>query len=153
MCCLWSWWQNLLAVLAGLAVLLGALLIQGVQPGPMMFAERPEEVRQIEDGFRRGQPSPEAYAAQVRALLAHNTTNELAQIRVPTLVVLGAEDIETPMRFARVLAKGIPKAELKVLPRTGHRPHVETPDLFNETVIEFLHQHPLPPSPTQQEDG
>ncbi len=120
---------------------------------PRMFEERPEELKQIEDGFRHGQPAPEAYAGQVRAVLAHDTSEELAYIRVPTLVMLGADDIETPMRFARVLVDGIPQAELKVLPETGHRPHVETPALFNETVLEFLDQHPLSEDPTQQEVG
>lgn len=119
---------------------------------PRMFEERPEELKQIEDGFRLGQPSPEAFAAQVRAILGHDTS-ELTQVRVPSLVVLGADDIETPMRFARVLADGIPQAELKVLPGTGHRPHVETPALFNETVLEFLGRHPFAQGETQHEVG
>lgn len=120
---------------------------------PRMFEDRPKEVEQVEEGFRSGQPSPEAYAGQVRALLAHDTSQDLAQVRVPTLVVLGADDIETPMRFARVLAEGIPKAELRVLAETGHRPHVETPTLFNEAVLEFLRSHATSDYDSHKEGG
>lgn len=108
---------------------------------PKMFEERPEEIRRLDDGFRHGQPSVDAYAAQVQALLGHDTEADLARITAPTLVALGAEDIETPIRFAHVLTDGIPNAELEILPGTGHRPHVETPDLFNNTVLAFLNRH------------
>ncbi len=110
---------------------------------PRFFEEQPEELQRIEDGrLDRPQP-PAAYRAQMEALLAHDTEADLPRITAPTLVLLGEEDIETPLRFARVLADRIPNAELQVLPRTGHRFHTETPDLFNDTVLTFLARHPL----------
>jgi pimeloyl-ACP methyl ester carboxylesterase len=49
------------------------------------------------------------------------------QIKVPTLIVWGANDTTLPVRHARALAKQMPKAKLAVLPVTGHAPHLEAP--------------------------
>lgn len=110
---------------------------------PRFFEDRPDELDRLEAERRWHNQSPQAYRAQVDALLRHDTEGELAHISSPTLVLVGEEDIETPLRFARVLADGIPGAELRVLPQTGHRLHIETPDLFNRAVLDFLARHPL----------
>lgn len=113
---------------------------------PRFFEERPDELRRLEEGYRANTQPPDAYARQVQAILSHDTVRELRHIEAPTLVVMGEHDIEIPMRFARVLAEGIPGAELRVLPATGHRPHVESPELFNDAVLGFLRRHSRVPA-------
>lgn len=49
------------------------------------------------------------------------------QIKVPTLIVWGANDTTLPVSNARALAKLMPDAKLAVLPVTGHAPHLEAP--------------------------
>lgn len=105
---------------------------------PRLFAERPDALKHIEEANRENRMSHQAYSAQVQAVLDHNTCAELHLISAPTLVLLGEEDIETPLRFASELVDGIPRSELTILPKTGHRPHVESPEFFNRTVLEFL---------------
>jgi proline iminopeptidase len=67
-----------------------------------------------------------------------DTRPRLGEIRVPTLVVVGENDLITTARQARILAGGIPGARLHVFPGTGHNPFVEEPDAFNELVRGFV---------------
>lgn len=62
----------------------------------------------------------------------------LAELRMPTLVIVGASDFVCSPVMARELAAGIAGAELVVLDRSGHFGHVEQPDAFAAAVIRFL---------------
>jgi len=63
----------------------------------------------------------------IAALPAHDVRDRLGSIAVPTLVVVGALDEETPPAYAEALAAGIPGARLEVLPGVGHFTPVEAP--------------------------
>jgi len=66
-------------------------------------------------------------------------TPRLKEISAPTLVVVGEED--TPfLQPSELLAKSIPNSRLHVMPEATHSPQVETPDLFNQTLLSFLAQ-------------
>jgi pimeloyl-ACP methyl ester carboxylesterase len=58
---------------------------------------------------------------------------------VPTLVMVGEEDFPF-QRPSRILAEGIPNAQLRVVPRGLHCPHEEEPETFNQILLEFLSQ-------------
>ncbi len=62
----------------------------------------------------------------------------LPRMRVPTLVIAGADDAIVPLSSIREVASNIPGAELLVLPRTGHIPHEERPAEFAASVDRFL---------------
>jgi pimeloyl-ACP methyl ester carboxylesterase len=51
----------------------------------------------------------------------------LASIGLPTTVLVGTKDRLTPPRMARILAEGIPGAELVVLRDAGHMLPLEEP--------------------------
>src|SRR5262245_51244093 len=61
----------------------------------------------------------------------------LAQVRTPTLVVVGADDQLTPVARAEELARGIGGARLEVIPQAGHQAPLEQSDTFNRLVAEF----------------
>lgn len=69
----------------------------------------------------------ECYLAACEALAAFDIRDELGGLVVPTLVVAGADDTETPPADARLLVAGIPDARLAVVPATGHLAPVEEP--------------------------
>ena len=79
----------------------------------------------VEMGVRVG---AEAYARQVEAVL-HRADQQpiLASIRVPTLVVTGANDAMIPVSCARAIAASVPNAELEIIPDCGHLPPIEKP--------------------------
>lgn len=79
-----------------------------------------------------------AYLRQLDATMAHDTLTRLAGIAAETLVLVGADDILTPLAESRVLVDGIPHATLRVLPHGGHAFNGEYPDEFNAAAMEFL---------------
>jgi len=63
---------------------------------------------------------------------------QLADIRTPTLVIVGAEDAVTPPAAARELAAGINGARLVEIPGTGHLSALERPSAVARAVGDFL---------------
>ena len=60
-----------------------------------------------------------------------------AEIKVPTLVVAGEEDILIPVRLSKKLQAAIPGAKWKTVPG-GHACMWETPDPFNTAFLDFV---------------
>jgi pimeloyl-ACP methyl ester carboxylesterase len=79
-----------------------------------------------------------AFLRQLDATIAHDTVDRLSRIAAPTLVLVGAEDVLTPPHESVELARLIPGAELRILPRGGHGFTAEYPEEFNRAVIDFL---------------
>jgi pimeloyl-ACP methyl ester carboxylesterase len=63
--------------------------------------------------------------------------DELPQIGVPALVVVGAED-DAYLRAAEVLSAKLPRATHVVIPGAGHIVNIEQAEAFNAAVIDFL---------------
>jgi pimeloyl-ACP methyl ester carboxylesterase len=79
----------------------------------------------------------EGFQAQVDACLAHDTTDRLAQIAVPTLVIAGEFDIIFPPRFGQFVADQIPGSRFEVMRGQAHQPFQEVRDEFNDMVDTF----------------
>lgn len=65
-------------------------------------------------------------------------SQRLGEIAVPTLVVVGENDIEDMRRIADVLASGIPGAHKVSMAEAAHLPPLERPDEFNRILLDFL---------------
>jgi len=63
---------------------------------------------------------------------------ELAAVRVPTLVVTGADDRPTPPDKGRRIADRIPGARMEIVPNCGHSSTVEQPETITRLIAEFL---------------
>jgi len=61
----------------------------------------------------------------------------LGAIRVPTLVVAGADDQVTPVACAEELARGIPGARLEVIAQAGHQAPLEQAEAFDGILSRF----------------
>lgn len=81
---------------------------------------------------------PHGIAAQVEAVRAHDTLERLPRIAAPTLVLVGADDVVTPVYYAQELAERIPGARLQVLERVGHSALSEYPEAGAEALLAFL---------------
>jgi pimeloyl-ACP methyl ester carboxylesterase len=62
----------------------------------------------------------------------------LRDISIPTLVVVGREDVYTPVVLAEQLVAGIGGAELVVIDGAGHLPNLERPAPFNDAVWSWM---------------
>jgi pimeloyl-ACP methyl ester carboxylesterase len=62
----------------------------------------------------------------------------LAKIKVPTLVMVGEEDVISPPAEAREMASLLPTARLEVIPQAGHLTPYENPQAANAAILRFL---------------
>ncbi|MEI7548092.1 MAG: alpha/beta hydrolase [Actinomycetota bacterium] len=69
--------------------------------------------------------------------------NWLHRIDVPSLVVWGDRDRFTAPDYGRRLSNAIPGARFVEIPGVGHFPHIEAPEVFAQTVAEFLQSIPV----------
>jgi pimeloyl-ACP methyl ester carboxylesterase len=116
-------------------------------------------VRYWSDGPRR---TPEQVSAQARARITEMSTqhiqrhgdlfghqqrmlpleppaiNRLAEVKVPTLIVVGDEDAPETLEIADTLEQGITRAKKVVITGTAHHPNMEKPEEFNRVVLAFL---------------
>jgi 3-oxoadipate enol-lactonase len=83
---------------------------------------------------------PEAFAAQVDAILDADDDLRFAlgQIEVPVLILVGSQDILTPLADSEELAEHIPHARLAVVGGGAHGFMFEHAKQFNEAVMTFL---------------
>lgn len=72
---------------------------------------------------------------------AQRTLDALADFRVPTLLLAGAEDVVFPPFLASAIAARLPCARAHVIPDTGHSPYFEQAATFNRLVEDFLSLH------------
>ena len=114
---------------------------------PWMFTEefysKTEAIEQIINFIEEYPflPTSHGLYRQSRAILKSDTSKHITNISCPTLVVVGKEDIVTPVKFSEQLAGGIPNAELVVLERGGHGFLVESPDAVALVMLNFLAKH------------
>ncbi|MGZ3608550.1 MAG: alpha/beta fold hydrolase [Ktedonobacteraceae bacterium] len=94
---------------------------------------------------------------RVRAMTTHNfergddeevrpqhieppAAGRLSEIHVPTLIIVGSEDVEFILSIANKLERDIVGAKKVVIPHTAHHLNMEKPQEFNRVVIDFLEQ-------------
>ncbi len=81
---------------------------------------------------------PVCYAAHCQALLDGSAKAEQPKIKCPTLIVVGDQDVVTPLANAQAIAAAVPSARIRIVPATAHLTMSERPELFNAIVLEFL---------------
>lgn len=62
----------------------------------------------------------------------------LHRVQVPTLVLWGENDQFLPSRYAEVWKKNLPQATVDLIPRCGHVPHVEQPEVAARKLLDFI---------------
>jgi 3-oxoadipate enol-lactonase len=82
-----------------------------------------------------------SYKQALHAIVTTDFSSVLPKITVPTLVIVGEEDIVTPPSASEFLAKNITGASLFRVPGAGHLTNIEKPAVFNAVLGTFLDQH------------
>jgi len=104
------------------------------------FFENEEQIQAaVKNLVSNPYPQPAyAWVCQVAFYKEHDTRERLGEISAPTLVIVGKEDIITPVKCSEELARGIPNAKLIILGEGGHMVNVEKAADFNQAVLGFL---------------
>jgi len=76
--------------------------------------------------------------ALAKSAIRNNLGEELNQIKQPTLLVWGNNDIITPPFVGKEFNKLIPNSELHFIDKCGHAPMMEVPEAFNAILDSFL---------------
>lgn len=80
---------------------------------------------------------PAGYAAAAEHMATTDLSDALRTLTVPTLVLVGAEDVVTGVAESELLAELIPGSRLVVVPEAGHAALQEQPGAVAEHVLAF----------------
>ena len=107
-----------------------------------LFAARtreqlPEIVQSIQSVIRTAAPASIAGGSLALAN-RENVLPRLGEIATPALVIVGSEDIISPVDEMRQLAAGLPRGTLAVIAGAGHMAPLEAPDMVNARIRTWL---------------
>jgi pimeloyl-ACP methyl ester carboxylesterase len=105
-------------------------LFAAARKRPSVFAQLEEMARDYDGGHWSGRSSTR--------FEVEDPASRLGTITVPTLVVVGSEDLASFRAMAEEYAAKIPRARKVVLDEVGHMANLEAPDAFNATLSAFL---------------
>lgn len=125
------------------------LLAEGMDPyaeevidkmlAPYNVTGQPESAARVSAMMRATDPRGAAAALRGRAERPdYRPVLAALPPEVPCLVLVGADDVYTPVAEAEALCALVPHARLEVIERAGHLPGVERPEAFNRALLEFL---------------
>jgi 3-oxoadipate enol-lactonase len=63
---------------------------------------------------------------------------DLAKILVPTLLIVGEEDVIFPVKAMQAVHRLIPGSRIEVVPEAAHSAHFEQPEVFNRLAGDFF---------------
>ncbi len=81
---------------------------------------------------------PGVFLAACAELAALDLRPDLPSVKLPALVLVGAQDEATPPPMSEELAAGLPHASLTVLSGCAHVPQLQAPDRLLAAVLPFL---------------
>lgn len=78
------------------------------------------------------------YRATLRACVEFNALPHLSRVKCPALIVAGDRDLTVSMAVKKEMHRGLPQAELVIVPDSGHATPIDQPEKFNEILLGFL---------------
>ncbi len=85
--------------------------------------------------------SPAGYIGCCRAIPKINLTDRLGAIKSPVQVIVGDQDVGTPVAMSKAISDAIPGSQLVVIPSASHLSNLEQPGAFNKALGDFLQRH------------
>lgn len=81
---------------------------------------------------------PEPFLCQLGAIMRFNSFDRLKQIKVPTLVLAGDQDVLIPPQNSEILVNNIPNARLEIFKGCGHGFLTQVQGELCDMLIEFI---------------
>jgi pimeloyl-ACP methyl ester carboxylesterase len=114
---------------------------------PKAFSDLPVELKELGPSYRAANPSGVAEWKKLHEragtgspvrLRNKITWPALANLKAPTLLVTGDADLWIPPYMLRQVGEKIPNSKVVVVPNSGHAVQWEQPEIFNNTVLDFI---------------
>lgn len=81
----------------------------------------------------------EVFERQQRAIMGRpDSRPTLAEIKCPTLVICGRDDVITPPELAEEMASGIKHAELRIIEQCGHLSTLDQPEEVSRLLVDWI---------------
>jgi 3-oxoadipate enol-lactonase len=96
----------------------------------------PEVRREVVETMSRIDPA--AFRIGAEAVWLADQRDRVEEIRVPTLILVGDQDLVTPVDLSNELVDLIPDARMQVIGGAGHLTNLEKPNEFNRLTEEFI---------------
>ena len=109
---------------------------QFLAPAIMKNADRPELGEELTDSFCSTDPVVARRFAE--ATFLSDNRADLADVRVPALILQCSDDMVAPREVGDYLHREIPGSTLRVMKATGHCPHMSHPEETVELIREYL---------------
>lgn len=104
---------------------------------PRSLERKPEAVATVKGIIAR--TPPVSIAGTLLALASRTDTSAfLSQITIPTLILVGDNDVTTPPSASRFMHERIRGSEIHIVPEAAHMSNLENPRYFNEKLLDFL---------------
>jgi sigma-B regulation protein RsbQ len=105
-------------------------------PAIMKNADRPELGEELTESFCSTDPIiARNFAA---ATFYSDNRDDLAAVRVPSLILQCSEDMVAPLEVGAYLSERLPESTLRVMKATGHCPHMSHPEETIALIKEYL---------------
>lgn len=111
---------------------------------PGYIREQWDQFQAAEERMKANLPNVPAAVKRIDMIIAHDVLDRVKDIRQPACIVVGAQDVCTPVYFSEELKRHMPGAEMVVIDGAGHFVHLEEPEAFFASVRRFLGQIPRP---------
>jgi 3-oxoadipate enol-lactonase len=96
----------------------------------------PEVRREVVETMSRIDPA--AFRIGAEAVWLADQRDRVEEIRVPTLILVGDQDLVTPVDLSNELVDLIPDGRMQVIGGAGHLTNLEKPNEFNRLTEEFI---------------
>lgn len=70
-----------------------------------------------------------------------DTLDKTASINIPCLILVGKEDIMTPVKYSEFFHKKITNSELVIIEKAGHLVMLEQPKKLNQAIENFINNY------------
>ena len=97
---------------------------------------RPNRYKQIRDTIAG--TTPAGYIGCIDAIRNYEFVPRLPSLKLPVLVVCGADDAGTPPEANRRIAELVPGGRYEQIAAARHFPNVEHPETFNHIMMDWL---------------
>lgn len=123
------------ALAEGMAGIADAMLPKLLTPETV--SKRPEVVKRIRDMMLK--TKPEGAAAALLGMAERDDQTELiSRIDLPTLILVGREDVITPVPDSEMMHSRIVGSQLVVIENAGHVSNLERAEEFSDALAAFL---------------
>ncbi|MDP6874109.1 MAG: 3-oxoadipate enol-lactonase [Alphaproteobacteria bacterium] len=130
-----TWNERITAVTAGGMAPLAEPTMERWFTAPYM-ASKPSSVDAIREQFLATPPA--GFIGCCHALKVLDYLDQLDAIDLPTLIIVGADDMGTPVSASEAMRERIPNSQLVVLDDAAHLSNIEQAEGFTNALLGFL---------------